>query len=70
MIPITRHELMERLADIHQLSPDIRFGRLLANPGFLVEDETDQPLRDVADDRLLEVMERHRANLARRQSGD
>jgi hypothetical protein len=68
MTPTTQHELMEKLADIHQLSPGIRFGELLANLGFLVEDQTDQTLREVEDDRLLEVMERHRTDLARRQT--
>ena len=68
MIPTTRHELIEKLADIHQLSPDVRFGQLLANLGFLVEDQTDQPLRDVEDDRLMEVMEKHLVDLARRQA--
>ena len=67
MIPTTQHELIEKLADIHQLSSDVRFGQLLANLGFLVEDQTDQTLRDVEDDRLLEVMENHRIDLARRQ---
>ena len=68
MIPTNRHELIEKLADIHQLSPDVRFGQLLANLGFLVEDQTDQPLRDVEDDRLMEVMEKHLVDLARRQA--
>ncbi len=45
----------------------MRFGELLANLGFLVEDQTDQTLRDIEDDRLLEVMEKHRVDLARRQ---
>ncbi len=67
MIPTTYDELIEKLADIHQLSPDVRFGESLANIGFLVEDQTDQPLRDIEDDRLLEVMEKHRVDLARRQ---
>lgn len=67
MIPATQHELIEKLADIHRLSPDVRFGELLANIGFLVEDQTDQPLRDIEDDRLLEVMDKHRVDLARRQ---
>jgi hypothetical protein len=66
MIPTTQHELIEKLIDIHQLSPDIRFGQLLANLGFLVEDQTDGPLRDVEDDQLLAVMEKHRIDLARR----
>lgn len=69
MTPTTQHELIEKLADIHQLSPDIRFGQLLANLGFLVEDRTDQALRDVDDARLLQVMEQHHADLARRQAG-
>ena len=69
MIPTTQHELIEKLADIHLLSPDIRFGQLLANLGFLVEDQTDDTLREVADDRLLEVMEKHRSELARRRTG-
>ena len=68
MIPTTQHELIEKLADIHSFSPDIRFGQLLANLGFLVEDQTDQSLREVADERLLEVMEKHRSDMARRQT--
>jgi hypothetical protein len=68
MTPTTQHELIEKLADIHQLSPGVRFGQLLANLGFLVEDQTDQTLREVEDDRLLEIMEMHRSDLARRQA--
>lgn len=70
MIPATRHELVEKLADLQQLSPDVRFGQLLANLGLLVEDQTDQSLWDVEDDRLLEIMERHRADLIGRQRID
>jgi hypothetical protein len=66
--PTTHHELIEKLADIHLLSPEIRFGQLLANLGFLVEDQTDQPLREIEDHRLLEVMEKHRGDLARRHA--
>ncbi len=68
MTPTTLHELIEKLADIHRLSPGVRFGQLLANLGFLVEDQTDQTLREVEDDRLLEIMEQHRIDLARRQA--
>jgi hypothetical protein len=68
MTPTTQHELIEKLADIHLLSPDIRFGELLANLGFLVEDQTNQTLREIEDDRLLEIMEKHRDDLARRHA--
>ena len=60
MIPSNQQELIAKLADLRQLSPDVRFGQLLANLGFLVEDQTDQTLREVEDHRLLEVMETHR----------
>lgn len=68
MIPATRHELIERLIDLRELSPDVRFGQLLANLGLLVEEQADQSLWDISDDRLLEVMESHRADLIRRQA--
>jgi hypothetical protein len=68
MTPTTQHELIEKLADIYLLSPDIRFGQLLANLGFLVKDQTDQTLREIGDDRLLEIMEKHRRDLARRHT--
>jgi hypothetical protein len=67
MIQATQHELIEKLAELQQLSPDVRFGQLLANLGFLVEDHTDQSLWDVEDASLLEVIEKHRADLLRRQ---
>jgi hypothetical protein len=66
MIPATQHELIEKLAELCELSPDIRFGQLLANLGFLVEDQTDRSLWDVEDSELLSVMEKHRADLRRR----
>jgi hypothetical protein len=70
MTPATQHELIGKLADIQQLSPDVRFGQLLANLGFLVEDQTDQTLWEIEDDRLLEVMEWHLVDLRRRQQTD
>jgi hypothetical protein len=68
MTPTTQNELVEKLADIHLLSPDIRFGELLANLGFLVEDQTNQTLREIEDHRLLEIMDKHRGDLARRHT--
>ena len=49
MIQATQHELIEKLAELQQLSPDVRFGQLMANVGFLVKDQTDQSLWDVED---------------------
>ena len=66
MIASNQQELIEKLADLHRLSPAVRFGQLLANLGFLVEDQTDLTLREVEDEQLLEIMEKHRFDLARR----
>lgn len=66
MTPTTQHELLEKLTNLWELSPDVRFGQLLANIGFLVEDQTDRSLWDVEDEQLLHVMEWHRAALSRR----
>lgn len=67
---VMQSELIEKLTELQRLSPDVRFGQLLANLAFLVEDATDQTLREVADDRLLAVMEKHRGDLAGRGVGD
>ena len=63
-------KLIEKLTAIQHLSPNVRFGQLLADIGFLVEDETDQSLWDVEDARLMEIMEKHRAELLRRRQTD
>jgi hypothetical protein len=62
--------LIEKLSDPRHLSPDVRFGHLLANLGFLVEDQTGQSLWNVENARLLEVMEKHRLDLMQRQQTD
>lgn len=58
--------LLDALAQLGELSPDIRFGQLLANLGLLTEDRTEHTLWDVDDEELLSVMEGHRRELASR----
>jgi hypothetical protein len=57
MIQATQHELLEKLAELQHLSPDVRFGQLLANLGLRVADRTDQSLWEIEDASLLEVIE-------------
>lgn len=66
MTPTTQHELLEKLTCLWELSPDVRFGQLLANLGFLVEDQTDQSIWDIEDEQLLRVMDWHRVELSKR----
>ena len=70
MSPTTQHVLLEKLACLWDLSPEVRFGQLLANLGFLVEDQTDQSLWDVEHEQLLRVMEWHRTELSKRLGND
>lgn len=67
MIPPTQREALSVLAELCELSPDIRLGQLLAHLGFLGEDQTERTLWDIDDEQLLAVMYHHRAELAARQ---
>jgi hypothetical protein len=42
-------DILRNLAVLCELSPDVRFGQLLANLGFLAEDMSDRTLWDIED---------------------
>ncbi len=67
MIPATQREALAVLAEVCELSPDVRLGQLLAHLGFLGEDQTGRSLWDIDDEQLLAVLYHHRAELAARQ---
>ena len=68
MISVTQSEALAVLAEVCELSPDIRLGQLLAHLGFLGEDQTGRSLGNIDDEQLLGVLYHHRAELIRRQS--
>lgn len=70
MIQPTQQDILQSLAVLCELSPEVRFGQLLANLGFLAEDLTDRTLGDIEDEELLQVIERHKADLYKRQPHD
>ena len=70
MVQSTQQDILRGLAALCDLSPGVRFGQLLANLGFLAEDMSDRPLWDIEDTELLQVIERHRADLSKRQLND
>ena len=65
-VSITQREALSLLAELCELSPDVRLGQLMAHLGLLGEDETGRTLWDIDDDQLLAVMQRHRGELAGR----
>jgi hypothetical protein len=58
---------MRCLAALCVLSRGGRLGHLLANLSFFPEDKTDRTLWDIEDAELLQIIERHRADLSKRQ---
>jgi hypothetical protein len=67
MIPSTQREALDVLAELCDLSPDVRLGQLLAHLGFLGEDQTGRSLWDIDDEQLLGVLYHHRTELAKRK---
>ena len=60
--------VLERLAEVRELCPEMRFGQLLATVGLLAEDETGHSLWEVEDTEFAAALERFAADLARRGS--
>jgi hypothetical protein len=68
MIPPTQREALAVLAEVVDLSPDIRLGQLFAHLGFLGEDQTGRSLGNIDDEELLAVLYHHRGELVARQT--
>ena len=68
MISSTRREALAVLAELVDLSDDVRLGQLLAHLGFLGEDQTGRTLWDIDDEQLLSVLYHHRGELIARYS--
>jgi hypothetical protein len=68
MIQTTHKEIIQKLTLLCELSPDVRFGQLVAHMGFLAEDMGLRGLGDIEDGEFLRVLEHHRAELLRRES--
>jgi hypothetical protein len=66
MINTEFQKLLDSLSRIVDLSPDVRFGQVLANLTFLAEARAGCSLWDIEDVRLFEVMKEHRDELAAR----
>lgn len=67
MIPPTQREALAVLAEVCDMSPDVRLGQLLAHLGFLGEDQTGRSLWDIDDEQFLAVLYHHRSELVARQ---
>lgn len=62
----TQREAIVLLSEIWSLSPDVRLGQLMAHLGFLGENYFNHGLGDLEDDELIDILNRHRAELTSR----
>ena len=69
MIAPTQREALSLLAEVVELSPDVRLGQLFAHLGFLGEDQTGRSLGDIDDEELLTVLYHHLGELTARLPG-
>ena len=68
MTNVTRHELLNQLARLSELAPDMRLGQLIANLATTADGPWDETLWDLDDEKLLAAAEELAAALARRNS--
>jgi hypothetical protein len=69
MISETKQAALALLAEVWELSPDLRLGQLFANLGWLGEVDMGRGLGYIEDDELMAVMGRLRADLLARLQG-
>ena len=67
MIEPTRQEILDRLAHLSELAPDLRFGQLIANLTLLAVGPFDQHLWDLEDEQLLGAIRQLEGDLSLRE---
>ncbi len=68
MINPTRCETLQALERLSELTPDVRFGQLIANLSYLAIAPTNEAIWDMEDEQLLEAIQQHMADLSQRQA--
>jgi hypothetical protein len=68
MIDTTRRQILQSLERLSELTPDVRFGQLIANLSYLAIGPTNEAIWDMEDEQLLEAIQQHMADLSQRQS--
>jgi DNA-binding transcriptional ArsR family regulator len=66
MMNPTREEILRLLPRLSELTPDVRFGQLVANLSYLAVGPTAEAVWDMEDEQLLEAIRQHIADLSER----
>jgi hypothetical protein len=67
MIDPVRAEILRELSRLSELTPDVRFGQLIANLAVLAAGPWDQVLWDLDDQQLLSAIRQQVADLEKRK---
>jgi hypothetical protein len=63
-----REEILRLLARLSDLTPDVRFGQLIANLSYLAVAPTVEAIWDMEDEQLLDAIRRHIADLSQHEA--
>jgi hypothetical protein len=66
MMNPVRAEILRLLPRLSELTPDVRFGQLIANLSYLAVGPTAEAVWDMEDEQLLEAIRQHIADLSER----
>ena len=59
-----RKQILQELESLSELTPDVRFGQLIANLSYLAVGPTNEAIWDMEDEQLLEAIRQHAADLS------
>lgn len=68
MISATRQEILRLLEPLSELTPDIRFGQLIAFLPMFLDSPTEISIGEIEDEQLLEALRTHLAGMMERQA--
>jgi hypothetical protein len=68
MITPYRQEILRLLEQLSELTPDVRFGQLIANLSYLAIGPTNEAIWDMEDEQLLTAIRQHITDLSDRAS--
>ncbi len=66
MITVQRQEILRLLEKLSELTPDVRFGQLIANLSYLAIGPTNEAIWDMEDEQLIAAVHKHLAALSDR----
>lgn len=66
MITLQRQEILRLLERLSELTPDVRFGQLIANLSYLAIGPTNEAIWDREDEQLLAAIRQHITDLSDR----